>query len=68
MPEKQEYINGSDAYRRYIEAGGGISYPTFLKLLKDKQLAIQPTGKQGAYIVHHERFKQWLKEEVENAA
>ena len=43
MPEP-EFINASDAYRIYTARGGGMSYPTFLKLIQVNKLGIQPTG------------------------
>ena len=70
MPEP-EFINASDAYRIYTARGGGMSYPTFLKLIQVNKLGIQPTGAHGTYMIDKVRLERWLTDkwkEVKNVS
>lgn len=72
MPETTEYINGSDAYKIYISRGGGLSYPSLLKLMKEAGISDQPTGTYGGYIIKKAALEAFLnkqlRKEMQNAS
>lgn len=64
MPRTPEYINGSDAYKVYISRGGGLSYPSLLKLLKEDGVAEQPTGVYGGYVIRKAALEAFLNKQL----
>ncbi len=64
MPETPEYVNGSDAYKVYISRGGGLSYPSLLKLMKEAKVAEQPTGPYGGYVIRKAVLEAFLNKQL----
>ena len=53
-------INGSEAYQIAIKMGYDVSYPRFLKWMKEKGISLQPTGSGGGYIIDKARLMKLL--------
>lgn len=48
---EKKLINSSQAHKLMILAGVDMSYPTAIKWMMERGLAVQPTGPRGGIIV-----------------
>lgn len=53
-------VNGSEAYQIAIKQGYDVSYPRFLKWMKEKGISSQPTGSGGGYVVDRDQLMKLL--------